>query len=222
MRAHQDFREFLSVLEQQKQLVRVTDPVKLEPDLAAASAAATKLGNRSPALLFNNIAGYQNAQISTNVHGSWTNHALALGMDPDTGIKDQFLEFVRRYRMYPGQLQRVTSAPWQEVVIDKDINLFEILPLFRWNQGDGGFFIDKPCVVSRDPDDWNNDDVENVGCYRLQVKDKNHLGIQTVPQHDIALQLAHAEARGQDLPVAIALGNEPLIMLMAATPMLYT
>jgi 4-hydroxybenzoate decarboxylase len=43
-----------------------------------------------------------------------------------------------------------------------------------------------------------------------------------VPQHYIALQLAHAEARGEDLPVAIALGNEPLLMLMAATPMLYT
>jgi vanillate/4-hydroxybenzoate decarboxylase subunit C len=124
--------------------------------------------------------------------------------------------------MYPGQLERVSSAPWQEVVIERDINLFEILPLFRWNQGDGAFFIDKPCVISRDPDDWDNDDVENVGVYRLQVKDRNHLGIQTVPQHDIAIQLAHAEERGQDLPIAIALGNEPVIVLMGATPMLYT
>jgi UbiD family decarboxylase len=76
-------------------------------------------------------------------------------------------------------------------------------------------------VISRDPDDWNNDDVENVGCYRLQVKDRNRLGIQTVPQHDIAIHLAHAEERGDDLPVAIAVANEPLILLMAATPMLY-
>ena len=37
--------------------------------MAAAAAAATKLGNRSPALLFNNVAGYQNVQIVTNVHG---------------------------------------------------------------------------------------------------------------------------------------------------------
>ena len=222
MRAYQDFREFLSVLEQQKQLLRITDPVKLEPDMAAASAAATRLGNRSPALLFSNVAGYQNAQIVTNVHGSWANHALALGMDPETGIRDQFLEFVRRYRMFPGQLERGTLSPWLEVGIDKDINLFDIFPLFRWNHGDGGFFIDKPCVISRDPDDWTNDDVENVGVYRLQVKDRNHLGIQTVPQHDIAIQLAHAEARGEDLPIAIALGNEPVITLMGATPMLYT
>jgi vanillate/4-hydroxybenzoate decarboxylase subunit C len=222
MRAYQDFREFLSVLDQEKQLLRITDSIQPEPDLAAAAAAATKLGNRSPALLFNNVAGYSDVQIAMNVHGSWANHALALGMDSETPIRDQFVEFVRRYRMYPGQLERVTSAPWQEIVIDKDINLFDILPLFRLNQGDGGFFIDKPCVISRDPDDWNNDDVENVGVYRLQVKDRNHIGIQTVPQHDIALQLAHAEARGEDLPVAITLGNEPIILLMAATPMLYT
>jgi vanillate/4-hydroxybenzoate decarboxylase subunit C len=222
MRAYQDFREFLAVLDQEKQLLRITDPMQPEPDLAAAAAAATKLGNRSPALLFNNIGGYSDVQLAMNVQGSWANHALAMGLPQDTAIRDQFFEFVRRYRMYPGQLERVTSAPWQEVVIDKDINLFQILPLFRLNQGDGGFFIDKPCVISRDPDDWNNDDVENVGVYRLQVKDRNHLGIQTVPQHDIALQLAHAEARGEDLPVAIALGNEPIILLMAATPMLYT
>jgi vanillate/4-hydroxybenzoate decarboxylase subunit C len=222
MRAYQDFREFLAVLDQEKQLLRVTDAMMPEPDLAAAAAAATRLGNRSPALLFNNVAGYSDVQIAMNVHGSWANHALALGLPQDTSIRDQFFEFVRRYRMYPGELERVTSAPWQEVVIDKDINLFDILPLFRLNLGDGAFFVDKACVVSRDPDDWNNDDVENVGCYRLQVKDRNHLGIQTVPQHDIALQLAHAEARGEDLPVAVVLGNEPLIMLMAATPMLYT
>ena len=53
------------------------------------------------------------------------------------------------------------------------------------------------------------------------MKGRNRLGIQAVPQHDIAIHIAHAEARGEDLPVAIALGNEPLITLMAATPMLY-
>ena len=101
MRAYQDFREFLAVLDQEKQLLRVTDPMMPEPDLAAAAAAATRLGNRSPALLFNNVAGYSDVQIAMNVHGSWANHALALGLPQDTSIRDQFFEFVRRYRMYP-------------------------------------------------------------------------------------------------------------------------
>jgi hypothetical protein len=42
------------------------------------------------------------------------------------------------------------------------------------------------------------------------VNARNRIGIQTVPQRDIAIHLAHAEARGIDLPVT------------AATPMLYT
>jgi 3-octaprenyl-4-hydroxybenzoate carboxy-lyase len=127
----------------------------------------------------------------------------------------------RRYRQYPGELERAASAPWQEVVVDRDINLYELMPLFRLNRGDGGYYLDKACTISRDPDDWDNDNVENAGIYRIQVKGPNRLGIQTVPQHDIALQLAHAEARAEDLPVAIAIGNEPLITLMGATPMLY-
>jgi vanillate/4-hydroxybenzoate decarboxylase subunit C len=221
MHAYQDLREFLSVLEHERQLLRITEKVSFEPDLAAAACALTKIGETVPAILFTNIAGCTDAQVVMNVHGSWPNHALALGMKKDAPRREQFFEFVRRYKQYPGELERVASAPWQEVVIEKDINLYELMPLFRLNRGDGGYYLDKACTVSRDPDDWDNDNVENAGIYRIQVKGPNRLGIQTVPQHDIARQLAHAEARGEDLPVAIAVGNEPLITLMGATPMLY-
>jgi vanillate/4-hydroxybenzoate decarboxylase subunit C len=222
MRCYQDFREFLTVLEQQGQLLRITDQVKFEPDLAAAGCALAQIGDYAPAILFNNIAGCVDTQVAMNVHGSWPNHALALGLDKGTGLRDQFFEFVRRFRLFPGELEPVATAPWQEVTVDKDINLFELLPLFRLNRGDGGFYIDKACIISRDPDDWDNDEAENVGVYRLMVKGPNRIGIQPVPQHDIAIHLAHAEARGEDLPVAIAISNEPIILLMGATPLLYT
>jgi vanillate/4-hydroxybenzoate decarboxylase subunit C len=221
MHAYKDLREFLSVLEQERQLLCIHDQVRLEPDLAAAACALTQIGEGSPAIYFDRIAGCGDARVALNVHGSWSNHALALGMEKDASMRDQFFEFVRRFQKYPGALEHVGSAPWQEVVIDKDVNLFELLPLFRLNRGDGGYFIDKACTISRDLDDWDNDNVENVGIYRLQVKGRNRLGIQTVPQHDIAIHMAHAEERGEDLPVAIALGNEPIITLMGATPLLY-
>ena len=222
MRAYQDLREFLSVLDDENQLLRINEQVMFEPDLAAASCALAQIGEAVPAIQFNNIAGCDNAKVVMNVHGSWPNHALALDMKKDASLRDQFFEFVRRFNLYPGELERVGTAPWQDVVVDKNINLFELMPLYRLNRGDGGFYIDKACTVSRDPDDWNNDDVENVGIYRLQVKGPNRIGIQTVPQHDISIHLAHAEARGEDLPVAIAVGNEPIITLMGATPLLYT
>ncbi len=70
MHAYQDLREFLSVLEQEGQLLRVTERVRFEPDLAAAACALTKIGESVPAILFNNVAGCTDAQIVMNVHGS--------------------------------------------------------------------------------------------------------------------------------------------------------
>lgn len=214
-------RDFLDLLDHHRQLLHVDDEVCLEPDLAAAACALTQIGTTSPAAVFHKLNGYLDACVALNVHGSWPNHALALGMDPHTSVRDQFLEFVRRSDQYPGELEYATTAPWQELVIDSDLNLFDVLPLFRLNRGDGGFYIDKGSVISRDPDDWNNDDVENVGIYRLQVKGRTRLGIQPVPQHDIAVHLAHAEARGQDLPVAIAIGNDPILTLVGGMPLRY-
>jgi hypothetical protein len=148
--AYQDLRTYLDALSQEGQLIRVTDSVLPEPDISAAACAVNKLGDKAPALLFENIQGYTDARIAMNVHGSWRNHALMLGMPKDTPLKEQFHEFVRRYQTYPGTVEERGEAPWQAVQIDKDINLFDILPLFRLNHGDGGFYIDKSCIVSRD------------------------------------------------------------------------
>jgi 4-hydroxybenzoate decarboxylase len=216
-----DLRSYLDALKQEGQLLQVTDPVLPEPDISAAACAVNKLGETAPALLFENIKGYTNARIAMNVHGSWRNHAVMLGMPRDTPLKEQFHEFVRRYETYPGKVEERSSAPWQEVVIEKDINLFDILPLFRLNHGDGGFYIDKAVTISRDMDDWDNPDTQNVGLYRLQVKGKTRIGIQPVPAHDIAIHLRKAEERGEDLPVAICIGNDPLIGTVGSMPILY-
>ncbi|NGH43173.1 phenolic acid decarboxylase, partial [Escherichia coli] len=112
--------------------------------------------------------------------------------------------------------------PWAENEVNgEEINLFEILPLFRLNDGDGGFYLDKACVVSRDPEDPTHFGKQNVGIYRMEVKGKRKLGLQPVPMHDIALHLHKAEERGEDLPIAITLGNDPIITLMGATPLKY-
>ncbi|MEG7379824.1 phenolic acid decarboxylase BsdC [Bacillus subtilis] len=219
--AYQDFREFLAALEKEGQLLTVSEEVKPEPDLGAAARAASNLGDKSPALLFNNIYGYHNAQIAMNVIGSWPNHAMMLGMPKDTPVKEQFFEFAKRYDQFPMPVKREETAPFHENEITEDINLFDILPLFRINRGDGGYYLDKACVISRDLEDPDNFGKQNVGIYRMQVKGKDRLGIQPVPQHDIAVHLRQAEERGINLPVTIALGCEPVITTAASTPLLY-
>jgi 4-hydroxybenzoate decarboxylase len=221
MHAAHDLRRFLEVLENNGQLLHIKEEVQLEPDIGAAGRAISQLGETVPALSFEKIKGYKNARIVTNIHGSWCNHALMLGMPKDADARSQFFKFVERYQTFPGTIERRTDAPWLENVVDKNINLFDLIPLFRLNRGDGGFYIDKGCTVSRDPDDFPNDNVQNLGIYRLEVKGANRMGIHPVPEHDIAIHLSHAEARGEDLPIFIALGVSPVVSVVASMPILY-
>ncbi|WIB76973.1 non-oxidative hydroxyarylic acid decarboxylases subunit C [Curtobacterium sp. MCPF17_002] len=217
-----DLRSFLDALDEHGQLLRISDEVQAEPDLAAAANAAGRIGEAAPGLLFDNIQGFTDATVALNTLGSWPNHAIAMGMDPQTTTREQVAEFIRRWDAFPVAPERREDAPWRENTVEgDDINVFDLLPLFRLNDGDGGFYLDKAAVVSRDPDDPDSFDKQNVGIYRMQVKGKRRLAIQPVPVHDVALHLHAAEERGEDLPIAITLGNDPIITLMASTPLRY-
>lgn len=217
-----DLRSFLDALDKEGQLLRITDQVMPEPDIAAAANAACRMGDDAPALYFDNVAGFTNARIAMNVHGSWANHALALGLPKGMGVKEQVSEFSRRWDTFPVAPEWRDDPPWAENVMDGDeVNVFEVLPLVRLNDGDGGFYIDKAAVVSKDPEDPDNSGKQNVGIYRIQVKGKRRLALQPVPMHDIALQLRKAEEAGEDLPVAITIGNDPVVSIAASTPMRY-
>jgi UbiD family decarboxylase len=146
-----------------------------------------------------------------------------LGLDKDTPVKEQFLELNRRWDKYPvkPRIVKREDAPCKENVITEDINIFDVLALYRINPQDGGFYISKASVVTADPEYPDDFDKMNVGTYRLQVKGRDKLGIQALAFHDLALQLEKAEAENKPLPVAIALGNNPVITFMASTPVAY-
>ena len=69
MKAFKDLREFLQMLEAEKQLVRISEEVSLEPDLAAAARAINQVGGEtSPAIHFERIEGYRNAYLTRFTH----------------------------------------------------------------------------------------------------------------------------------------------------------
>ncbi|MGV9902455.1 non-oxidative hydroxyarylic acid decarboxylases subunit C [Streptomyces sp. NPDC003388] len=220
--AHDDLRSFLSTLEAEGQLLRITEEVLPEPDLAAAANATGRIGENAPALYFDQVKGFTDARIALNVHGSWANHALALGLPRNTPVKEQVEEFTRRWDAFPVPPERREDAPWRENHQEGDgVDLFSVLPLFRLNDGDGGFYLDKAAVVSRDPEDPENFGKQNVGTYRIQVIGRDRLAIQPVPMHDVAQHLRKAEEAGEDLPIAITLGNDPVMAIVAGMPMAY-
>lgn len=220
-KTYKDLREFLQTLEEEGQLVRIKEEVSPEPDIGAAGRACANMKEK-PAVLFEKVKGYKYSVV-TNVHGSWQNHALMLGMPKNATVKEQFLELNRRWDKFPvpPKILSREEAKCKENTIDENINLFDILPLYRINDQDGGFFISKASVVTGDPEEPDNLNKLNVGTYRIQVKDIDRIGIQALPFHDIAIQLAKAEAVNEPLPIAIALGNNPLVTFMASTPVAY-
>jgi vanillate/4-hydroxybenzoate decarboxylase subunit C len=69
MKAFKDLREFLQILEAEKQLLRISEEVSLEPGLAAAARAINQVaGETSPPIHFERIKGYRNAYVTRGSH----------------------------------------------------------------------------------------------------------------------------------------------------------
>ncbi len=216
---YDDLRQFIAALDRAGQLLRISEEVALEPDLGAAGNAVARFGDRAPALLFDNLRGFPQARVVMNVHGSWANHALALGLPPGTAVHEQIGEFGRRWDAFPVPVEHRADPPFLENTLEgADADIFRVLPVFRLNDGDGGFFLDKAAVVSRDPDHPDDFGRQNAGTYRLQVLGGRRLTVIPVATHDLGRHIAAAEARGEDLPIAICLGNEPTIPIVAGMP----
>ena len=208
-------REFLEKAEQEGRLLRIAEEVRLEPDVRTISCAAGRMTG-GPVLVFEKVRGYPDKKIVMNVHGSWENHALTLDLPKNTPVREQFREIVKRWGRYPVPAKRVTSAPGKEEVLERDFSIFRELPLFRVNPMDGGFFLSKACAIARDPENPTN---QNVGIYRIQVKDHDLLGIQLSAQHDLAAYLRSAERLDVPLRVAIAVSNDPIVPFVASSPL---
>lgn len=216
-----DLRAFLDRLEQEGQLVHYRDEIMPEPDVRALMRGAVDVGPLSPAVIVHRIAGYGGKKLVVNVHGSWANHALMLGMAKSASLQEQFRKLDALWDTYPGDVTWVKQPPCQEVVLEGDFNLLELLPLCKINLHDGGFYLSKASIVTKDPD-WPDDlNRENVGIYRLQVQDGNTLAMQALPFHDVAVHLRKAEEQDEALPVAICLGVDPMLSFVASTPLAY-
>ena len=131
------------------------DEVLPEPDIRNISVAAGRDAMHGPAVLLTNIKGYPGKQVVVGVHGSFTNLALLLGRPKGTSVKELFYEMVNRWGSDEPLIEWVSpeAAPVLTNRVEANINLYELLPLYRINEYDGGFYIDKANVVSRDPSD---------------------------------------------------------------------
>ena len=216
-------RDFLALLDENGQLAVWEEEVLPEPDIRNISFAAGRDAMNGPAVLLNNIKGYPDKQIVVGVHGSFTNLALLMGHPKGTSVKELFYEMVNRWGGDEPLIDRVSpeAAPVHTNRVENLVNLYELLPLYRINEYDGGFYIDKANVVSRDPSDPDDFGKQNVGIYRIQVHGPDMFSLDAVPSHDMGQHIRIAEREKAALNIAVMIGNHPAMAMFAATPVNY-
>jgi len=219
---YKDLRSFLQALDDQQQLIHYTGELNPSPDVSNISRAVTNLGHDGPAVLMDNIKGYRGKRLVVGVHASRANSAVMFGQPKDATLREQFFALEQNWDRYPGEVTWVNDPPCQEhVIAGGDINLYQIMPLYRVNYLDGGCYLDKASVITRPPLAPDDFDQQNVGIYRAQVMGRNTIGLQIGNNHDAGEHYAQAEALNQPLPVALAVGVDPLLSFMAGAPLKY-
>ncbi|MCG2635027.1 MAG: UbiD family decarboxylase [Gammaproteobacteria bacterium] len=216
-------RDYLELLGEHGQFITWPDAIMPEPDIREICVASGTDALAAPAILFDQIRGYPGKQLVAGVHGSFANLALLMGHAKGTTVKELFYDLIGRWGTHNTDLQRVTpgQAPVYQNRIEQGINLYDLLPLYRINTYDGGFYLAKANVVSRDPRDPDNFGKQNVGIYRLQVQGPDLLTLMTIPAHDMGRQIVMAEKDGTPFKISIMLGNHPAMCMFAATPVGY-
>ncbi|MDQ2795802.1 MAG: UbiD family decarboxylase, partial [Actinomycetota bacterium] len=227
--AFADLQDFVSALERDRDLARITVPV--DPHLEVTGIVARTLRANGPALLFEKPTRGQ-MPLLINAFGTQRRMARALGVEdlddigrriaellkPELpkgigGLKDA-LGKVGQLRNVPPR--HVKSAPCQEVVLRGDeIDLEALLPgILAWPE-DGGVFLNLGLTHTKHPETQ----ARNLGMYRLQLQDARTVSLHWQIHKDSTNHAAVAERRGERLPVAIAFGCPPAVTYAASAPL---
>lgn len=202
-------RDFIEQAEAEGMLHRIK--AEVDWDLELSHIAKLNEEKQGPALLFKNVKGYDSPVI-TSVCTTTQRLALILGAPRDSTLVDLMRLWVEKNenKIPP---KWVDSGPCKENIMTGDeIDLFKF-PVPKFYPMDGGrFFGTAHFVVTKDPDTgW-----VNLGTYRLQLLDKNHLGTQFIKGKHSDIMLKKYQAMGKPMPVCAVVGCDPLLFLMGA------
>jgi 4-hydroxy-3-polyprenylbenzoate decarboxylase len=168
--AFRDLREFITLLEQRGELIRIKAPVNPELEITEITDRVSKGPvERNMALLFENVTGSA-LPVLINAFGSARRMARALGVE-DLDELNHPLAAVLDLRLPQGlraTLDRagdmlgvlrsiglgplvVSRAPCQQVIRTGDDLTLSALPILKCWPQDGGRTITLPQVITRDP-----------------------------------------------------------------------
>jgi len=232
--AYKDLRQYLSVLEKNGELHRITAEVDPILEIAEITDRMCKSPDGGKALWFENVKGSQ-YPVVTNIFGSCKRMCGALQIDHLDAVGERIEELLNqappqslmeKLAMLPKLLEfsqylpkTVKSAPCQEVIErdHPDLSKFPILKTWP-NDGqstDEGRFITFPMVFTKDPETGR----PNCGMYRIHVYDKTTTGMHWHIHKDGARHYDKYRGLNRRMPAAIAVGSDPAVIYSATAPL---
>lgn len=187
--------------------------VKEEVDPVLEISGIQKSFDGGPALLFENIKGYPGVRHIANVCATMDRIAKIFDVQDHKKLKFKSLEAVR----HPLPPKLVETAPCQEVVITKNIDLMATLPVLKYTEQDGGrFFGGNNALVSGRYFKGGT----HVGFHRMAFRGKDFSSMtMTLGGHLEYAVLHHKEDK--HIPLTVNICNPVAITLMAAAGGIY-
>ncbi len=220
-----DLRAFLKHLEARGQLARIRVPV--DPDQEITVIQHRVLAEGGPALLFERVKGSP-YRLATNLFGTRERVDMVFG-GPPAALGNRLLRLFEQLmppslpalwrarrdllHLSRARLRTVAQGPVMETVTQPP-DLTRLPVLTCWPD-DGGPFFTLPLVHTADP----RDGCGNLAIYRLQRFDAATTGMHWQIEKGGGFHFAAAAAMGRPLPVSVALGGPPALVMAAIAPL---
>ena len=208
-----DLRGFLSALRKRGEVHEIE--VSVEKDWEIGTICSENSKEKGPALIFKRVNSYRTPLV-VGVLGTEERFSLALNVLPSVSAIYKKWFYALEHTVRP---KIVMSAPCKEV-ISREIDLFkDPFPAPKWHQLDGGPELGTfHAVITKGPE--TND--MNCGMYRNEILEKDALGLHMTNQmRHIALHWQQWKKRKKPMPIAIAIGLDPYLAILAASPIPY-
>ncbi|OHE11331.1 MAG: menaquinone biosynthesis decarboxylase, partial [Sulfurimonas sp. RIFOXYD12_FULL_36_11] len=228
----------IELLKKNNELRVIEEELDIYLEIPHLAYAEVKKKDGGKALLFTNAVDRKSGKkfsepIAMNLFGSYIRCELLFGrtiesvadeitkllhMRPPVGFLDKLSmanELFSLKNIFPKRLKK--EGECQKIkYLDDAVDLYKIPVLTTWEQ-DGGPFITMGQVYTQSLDG----EMVNLGMYRLQVYDKNHLGMHWQIHKDSSHFFDQYQKAGKKMPVTVAIGGDPLYTWCATAPLPY-
>src|SRR5215210_2952837 len=230
--AYRNQQDFINALERAGELVRIKNFVHPKLEIAEITDRVSKNDNGGKALLFENT-GYD-FPVLMNAYGSERRMCMVLGVthlnDVAKEIEDLFkllsspkenildkLKLLPKLGQFASWMPKVKTGrgKCQDVVWQGNDADITKLPVITCWPKDGGPFVTLPVIHTKDP----NTNSRNVGMYRMQVFGPQLTGMHWHKHKVSAKHFNEYKKLGKKMPVAVALGGDPVYAYSATAPL---